>query len=158
MTRKKHGIPSQPFSFFRELWSSLKSRNLITLLLARYRDRFIAGIILCWFKDIAYYKFSASDDKFLNLRANQLLIWTAIRLAQQHSCKIFNFVNEGLSKYKSRWGAQETSLSYLQIPNGKKSETLTESSRKHAFIRKMLSMMPLSIIRLTGKLLYNHLA
>lgn len=79
MNRKRHGVPVQPYQFFRNLWNTLSPKNMLTLLLGRYHDKVVAGIIVLWFKDVAYYKFGASDDKFFRSRVNQLLMWKAIR-------------------------------------------------------------------------------
>lgn len=163
LTRKKHGVAVQPFGFFRNLWSTLAPRKMITLLLARHQQRIIAGIIVLWFKNIAYYKFGASDERFLNIRANQLLMWEAIQLAQRKGCSTFDFgrtnqSNEGLSLYKQRWGSQRVSLYYVRVPKDTKSGILKESSRTHGRLKKMMSWMPAALIRLSGEFLYRHLA
>ena len=163
ITRKKHGIPVQPFRFFRNLWDTFHFRDMLGLLLARYQKKFAAAIIVLSFSGTTYYKFGASDEAFSSLRANQLLMWEAIKWAHQRGCHSFDFgrtssTNEGLSKYKSRWGTEKIPLAYLQIPTVGKSEALVESSRKHAYLKKIMTHMPALINRISGELLYRHFA
>jgi CelD/BcsL family acetyltransferase involved in cellulose biosynthesis len=163
MTRKKHGVPVQPSRFFRNLWDTLFPRGMLSLLLALYKGKAIGGVIVLWFKGIAYYKFGASDKNFIQLRGNQLLMWEAVLLAQKKGCHTFDFgrtssTNEELSEYKSRWGTEKIPLAYLQIPTVGKSEALVESSRKHAYLKKIMTHMPALINRISGELLYRHFA
>lgn len=161
LTRQRLGVPVQPFRFFKNLWALLTPKQMLTLLLAKYRDRYVAGIILLWFKDTAYYKFGASDYKFEHLRANQLLMWEAIRKAQEKGCKNFDFgrtssSNIGLALYKSRWGTKKIPIYYLREPDNHRSEVLNETSRKHAILRKLISRMPGPMVRMGGALFYKH--
>ena len=160
---KKHGVPIQPFRFFTNLWDSFIHRDMITLLLARYEGKFIAGIIVLWFERTAYYKFGASDDVFQHTRANQLLMWEAIRRAQARGCTLFDFgrtsvANKGLCLYKRRWGTVERSLHTIRLPEGKKHGTLDETSKRHVMLKRVMTRMPSWVFRLSGELFYRHLA
>ncbi len=163
MTRKRHGAPIQPYRFFRNLWNALSSKNMLTLLLAHCSDKVVAGIIILWFKNTAYYKFGASDERFLRLRVNQLLMWKAIQMAQERGCQTFDFgrsrsTNNGLAQYKSRWGTQKIALHYLNIPKVRKCEALIESSSIQATLSRIITRMPKLFNRMTGELLYKHFA
>lgn len=163
LTRRKHGVPVQPFRFFENLWRALAPGKLLTLLLARYRGRVVAGIIVLWFKNTAYYKFGASEENFQYLRANQLLMWRAIELARARGCATFDFgrtslANEGLCAYKERWGSERLPLYYARFPLDKKPRILAEASGRHARLKKILRGMPPPLIRLGGELFYRHLA
>jgi lipid II:glycine glycyltransferase (peptidoglycan interpeptide bridge formation enzyme) len=137
--------------------------NMLTLFLARYRNKVVAGIIVVWFKGIASYKFGASDERFMHHRANQLLMWHAIRLAQERGCRMFDFgrancANKGLAQYKSRWGTVKVPFHYLQLPTLKKSEALIESSSRHSTLKKIIARTPKLVNRMSSELLYKHLA
>jgi lipid II:glycine glycyltransferase (peptidoglycan interpeptide bridge formation enzyme) len=82
VTRVKHGVPVQPFRFFRNLWNTLRPKEMLTLFLVRHLDKVLAGMIVLFCKGVAYYKFGASDNRLHPLRGNQLLMWAAIRHAQ----------------------------------------------------------------------------
>lgn len=163
MTRKEQGVPVQPFRFFKNLWDALFSKDMLTLLLARHHGRFIAGIIMMWFRDIAYFQFGASNHNFIHLRGNQWLMWEAIQQAHKRGCKRFDFgrtssANRGLMQYKSRWGTRELPLNYLLLPVDRKHWVLKEASKGHLIIKKLISLMPAKAIRIGGELLYKHFA
>jgi lipid II:glycine glycyltransferase (peptidoglycan interpeptide bridge formation enzyme) len=163
MTRKKQGVPAQPFRFFKNLSNAFTPKEMLTLLLARYQGKFIAGIIIMWFKETAYFQFGASNDNFVHLRANQWLMWEAIQQAQKRGCRRFDFgrtssANEGLMQYKRRWGTHKTPLNYLRLPIDRKSWPLKETSSRHLLVRKLIALMPAVGIRIVGELLYKHLA
>ena len=163
MTRKKQGVPVQPFRFFENLMNAFTPGNMLTLLLARHQGRFIAGIIMMWFKDTAYFQFGASNDEFAHLRANQWLMWKAIQQAQERGYKRFDFgrtspTNKGLMRYKSQWGTEDLPLNYLRLPIDRKCWVLKEASKGHLMIKKLISLMPVKAIRIGGELLYKHLA
>jgi hypothetical protein len=163
MTRRRHGVPTQPYKFFRNLWHALFPKKMLTLLLAFHSGRPLSGIILLRFKDTAYYKFGASDDRFLSLRANQLLMWEAIKVAKQNGCNRFEFgraspLNKGLSNYKERWSTNKEFLHYLRIPDGEKISLLNETSRYHIFLKNIFKRIPILMNRLTGNFLYKHFA
>jgi hypothetical protein len=137
--------------------------DMLTLFLARHRNKVVAGIIVLWFKGIARYKFGASDERFMSLRVNQLLMWEAIQLAQQRGCLTFNLgrancANKGLAQYKSRWGTHKMPLPYLHLPEVRKCEALIESSSRHAILRKVITRMPELVNRMSSELLYKHFA
>jgi lipid II:glycine glycyltransferase (peptidoglycan interpeptide bridge formation enzyme) len=163
LTRKKQGMPIQPYRFFKHLFNGLAPRGMLNLLLALHQDKPVAGIVMLWYKNAAYYKFGASDDSFLHLRANQLLMWEAIQRAQKKGFKNFDFgrtslANKGLAQYKSRWGTKLVTLHYLRLPDVGKSGALNESSKKHLTLKKIIARMPPIMIRMSGEIFYKHFA
>ncbi|HOI95083.1 MAG TPA: GNAT family N-acetyltransferase [Syntrophobacter fumaroxidans] len=163
ITRRRQGVPVQPFAFFRRLHDTLGPKQMLTVLLAQHHRRVIAGVVILRFGRKAYYKYGASDDRFSHLRANQLLMWEAIRTARREGCVTFDFgrtslSNHGLCRYKDRWGSRRMPLSYVRIPDHRKSEVFDESSRLHGYLKEIMSRLPLSMIRLSGELFYKHLA
>ena len=78
LTRRGHGIPPQPFYFFEEIYKHIISPEHGFVVLARYNSKPIAGAVYFHFGRKAVYKYGASNRKFLHLRANNLVMWTAI--------------------------------------------------------------------------------
>jgi len=162
-TRRRQGVPIQPFRFFEMLWQILPATAQPSVYLARLGHTYIAGMIVIHFGKTAYYKFGASDPEFFSSAVNQLLMWEAIRDAKQGGCTAFDFgrtsvSNPGLRAYKSRWGTKEHPLDYLQLPRAGRSRSLTETSALHRGIRRIVRCLPISVNRLAGELLYRHLA
>lgn len=76
------------------------------LLLARYRNRLIGGIIILGKYDYAYSYLSASDPEFLSLGANNILKYEAMLWAKQKGYRYFilgggNAVGDSLFKFKA---------------------------------------------------------
>jgi CelD/BcsL family acetyltransferase involved in cellulose biosynthesis len=122
LTRKKHGIPSQPKEFFRAISRNLVDRGLASILLAVHESRVVAGGVFFKFGDTVYYKYNASDPSALaKLSPNHLLAWTAISQACLERRRFFDFGrtapdNEGLMRYKKMWGGDIQDLPYSYYP------------------------------------------
>jgi lipid II:glycine glycyltransferase (peptidoglycan interpeptide bridge formation enzyme) len=145
------------------MWETFVPLDMLTLLLARHQQEWVAGIIVLWFKGIGYYKYGASDDRLLHLRANQVLMWEAIRLAHERGCAAFEFgrtsvANRGLTQYKDRWGATRETLHYVRLPEAVKLRTLNETSPTHRQMKRIMARMPGFALRAAGELLYKHFA
>jgi lipid II:glycine glycyltransferase (peptidoglycan interpeptide bridge formation enzyme) len=157
-TRRKQGIPVQPWKFFDLLGKILLDEDLGFVFLAYQQEKIIAGMVLLAWGQILTYKYGASCSDSLNLRPNDLLFWTAIQWASEHGYKVFDFGrtdinNEGLRTFKSRWGAEETPLSYSIL-----SEKLPQpsSGRMMSLMKMIIRNSPLWVCRITGELLYKH--
>jgi len=159
LTRRKHGIPVQPWRFFELLTENLVQKGLGFFLLA-YKDEtcLVSGMFLHFGKTLTY-KYSASIEEGLKLRPNHLLTWTAFQWGCENGFATFDFGradlgDEGLSEYKRRWGADEIPLSYSYYPSAPKAD------RKSRFIPVMQTIIrksPIWVTRLSGQLLYRYL-
>jgi CelD/BcsL family acetyltransferase involved in cellulose biosynthesis len=122
LTRKKHGIPSQPNEFFRAISRNMVERGWASILLAVHGSRVVAGGVFFKLGDTVYYKYNASDPRALaKLSPNHLLAWTAISRACLEGHRFFDFGrtapdNEGLMRYKKMWGGDVHGLPYSYYP------------------------------------------
>lgn len=161
-TRRKQGVPVQPFRFFRNIWEILSPRGMASVLLASKDSQQVAGIVLLKYKDTAYYKFGASDPEFINLGPNQLLMWKAIESSANSGFRQFDFGrtfsgNTGLMEYKSRWGAEKIKMGYVFIPE-RRENLKREGSTLNRLASGMLKKMPVFSNRILGGLFYRYLA
>ena len=83
-TRRRHGLPPQPFSFFKKIQDHVISKELGFTILAKYQEKVIAGAVFFHFGNHAVYKYGASDLKYQYLRANNLVMWEAIKWFSQN--------------------------------------------------------------------------
>jgi hypothetical protein len=75
MTRcKKHGMPAQPQRYFYELWDTFAASGAVQLLLAEYEREVVAGMILVASGSTIRYAYGASDERYLKLAPNNLLM------------------------------------------------------------------------------------
>jgi len=180
-TRRKHGLPPQPFRFFRSIHRHILRRRLGQVIIARFHQKPIAADV--FFHSAAHseqtdllahnssapirlpnqaiYKYGASDDAFQELRASNLVMWHAIRWYARHGYESLHFgrtslAAEGLRRFKLGWGADEEQIHYLR-----------HDLRRRSFVRvpdnsfrcpnAILARMPLPILRLLGAILYRHM-
>jgi len=163
-TRRHHGLPPQPAAFFHLILKHVIEKGYGFVSLARYQQRWIAGAVFFEFGGTAMYKFGASDKHLQHLRANNLVMWDAIRYFQQKQFRELSLGrsrlnNEGLMRFKRSWGAQESWVRYHQIGLQKKVKVpYYERSETAAWLPRVTQWIPLPILRLIGRLAYRHIA
>lgn len=158
LTRRRQGVPVQPWHFFELILRRIIERDLGFILLARAQGQCLAaGLFLHWGKTLTY-KYASSSEILQNLRPNHLLTWTAIRWACENSFTIFDFgrtdkSNEGLRTYKTRWGVEETELVYSTTSLKKQQHT---SGKFTVLVEKFIQKSPIWVCKLSGEVLYRH--
>jgi FemAB-related protein (PEP-CTERM system-associated) len=159
---KKHGMPAQPRSYFFALWDSFAKSGAVQLLLAEYEGAVIAGMILLASGSTIRYAYGASDEHFLSLAPNNLLLWTAINLGCAQGFETFDLGrtaidNQGLMEFKRRWGAIQEPLSYYYYPQIAGLASTSESSWKYQLLTKTWKKLPVAVTGSLGGYLYKHL-
>jgi hypothetical protein len=167
LTRKRHGLPPQPFLFFKNINEILMSKGFCEIAESIYRGKVIASSVLLTFGKKVLYKFGASDYKFQNLRANDLLFWEAIRHYSELGYEEFCFgrtseESESLRRFKLGWGAREQSLNYYRY-NLKREKfecnnnfTL-KSPKETGYHNFVFRNSPKSLLKFIGNITYRHI-
>src|SRR6516165_251580 len=78
-TRRRHGLPPQPSSFFFNIYEEIIKNGHGFAVLARLGSRTIAAAIFFHFGRNGLYKYAASDKRFQEFRANDLVMWRGIQ-------------------------------------------------------------------------------
>ena len=159
---KKHGMPAQPQRYFFELWDTFAASGAMYLLLAEYQKTVIAGMILLASGSTMRYAYGASDEQYLKLAPNNLLMWTAIKLGCTLGYSTFDMGrtacdNEGLMEYKRRWGAVQEPIPYYYYPHTSGLAATSESSWKYRLLTSCWKRLPLPVAGSLGGYLYKHL-
>jgi lipid II:glycine glycyltransferase (peptidoglycan interpeptide bridge formation enzyme) len=159
---KKHGMPAQSQHFFFELWDRFARLGTMQLLLAEYQGFVIAGIILLASGRTITYAYGASDEHYLDLAPNNLLIWTAITWGCTGGYQSFDLGrtardNHGLMEFKRRWGAVQEPLPYYYYPHMTGLAATSEQSWKYRLLTACWRKLPLSMSRVLGARLYRCL-
>ncbi len=162
LTCRKHGIPAQSLAFHQEVWRRMTNRDLAEFLFADYQGRTVAAVVIFYFNGTAIYMYGASDEAYLAMRPNHLLIWEAMLRAKSRGMHTFDLGrvsddNPGLKEFKQRWGAVTVPLHYYYWPEKRGVGAVNRNSLKFKATTFMFSKMPLFV---TGRLtwLYKHLA
>jgi hypothetical protein len=161
MTRKSHGLPPQPYRFFEKVYEHVVSKGQGMVVLADYNGKTIAGGMYFNFGDKAMYKYGASDSAYQHLRANNLVMWEAIRHYAKKGFTSFCFgrtepENSGLLQFKRGWGGREQVLNYYKY-DLKRDSYVSEPSKLRGFHNKIFANMPVPFLKLTGYFLYKHM-
>lgn len=159
---KKHGMPTQPERFFLALWDAFAATGALQLLLAEYDGGVVAGLLLLASGRSIRYAYGASDDRYLHLAPNNLLMWTAIAWACVQGYRSLDLGrtardNQGLMEFKRRWGAVEEPLPYYYYPHVAGLAATPESSWTYRALTGCWKRLPLPAAKALGDRLYKHL-
>jgi hypothetical protein len=108
------GTPFHPPKFYQSITEEFPYQSEI--LMAKYGDRYIAGILLVSYRDTVYDLYAAALREFKSLGAGSLLIWEAIRSACDRGIDYFDFGrsrwDSGTFVFKRQWRGQPVPLFY----------------------------------------------
>jgi hypothetical protein len=161
ITRKAHGVPPQPATFFEGIQKHVISQGLGCVVLASYRGETIAGAVFFNLGMQAVYKFGASDRRFQTLRANNLVMWEGIRRHCAKGCTVLSLgrtdhEGDGLRQFKNGWGATEIDIRYYRYHP-------TEgwfSGRdwvRNGLATRLFRALPIPILKAVGFAAYRHI-
>jgi len=160
-TRRRHGLPSQSVSFFRNIYEHIIKAGVGFIVLAQRGSRTIAAAIFFHFGNNAIYKYGASDNRFQEFRANNLVMWHGIQFLVRIGVEKLHFgrtefENEGLRRFKFSWGTQEEIINYYRVdPSGR--QYFTPARRDSPLYKKIFGSLPLVLNRVAGSIIYPHL-
>ncbi|HOW84892.1 MAG TPA: GNAT family N-acetyltransferase [Candidatus Aminicenantes bacterium] len=161
-TRKRHGLPPQPFAFFAGIYEHALCRDLGFVVSARRSGRLLAAAVFFHFGGQALFKFGASDPASFPFRPNNLIIWEAMRRCRDMGLRSLSLGrtepdNPGLLRFKRGWGARERVLRYYKYDLRKRAFLARGPiSRKRGWQTKLFSRLPDGILRVIGRLAYRY--
>ncbi|HQO76068.1 MAG TPA: peptidoglycan bridge formation glycyltransferase FemA/FemB family protein [Candidatus Saccharicenans sp.] len=164
-TRKRHGLPSIPFSYFEAIWDIYRPQNCVYFLLACYKRSAICSLMAFKFKD----KFSAEalgwDDHFRWLTPSAITFWEAIKLAKQLGCRQFDFGrtslnNENLIRFKRHWGSEEIEMPQYIFGSDKINSrgNPQDSLVRNSSLATLIKCCPDSVYNLFSRFYYYNFA
>ena len=161
-TRKRHGLPPQSFLFFRQIQEHILSRGQGFVILGRFEDRPIAAAVFFHLGSEAIYKYGASDSAFQQLRANDLVMWEAIKWHWRAGHSSLHFgrtstANEGLRRFKRGFGATEEAIHYFRF-DYRSNSFVTSRDRAEGRLNAVFGLLPVRLLRMMGSVIYKHLS
>ncbi len=161
-TRQRHGVPVQPFDFFQNIHRHVLSQKLGWVVLARHGQVPVAGAVFFHFSRAAIYKFGASDEGFQHLRANNLVMWSAIKRYAGEGFVSLDFGrtsldNEGLRRFKLGWGTSENRVEYVRY-DPRAGRFVTARDESTGWHNRVFRVLPVFLSQLIGRALYKHIA
>lgn len=160
-TRRRHGLPPQPFRFFQAISRHLIEPGMGEILLAYHAGTAVAGAVFFHSGGRAIYKFGASDNDHWGLRPNHRVMWGAIQYLVESGCRSLHFgrtasEDAGLIRFKQSWAAADGPLSYFRYQPGKLG-WLCDAKPAAESLPMVFGHLPLSLSRIAGGLIYPHL-
>jgi hypothetical protein len=161
-TRRKHGLPPQPFAFFRIVQEQVLAGNQGMVAIARHGTRAVAASVYFQLGARAVYKYGASDEACQHLRGSNLVMWEAIKwLARQGAGTLHlgrtSLGNEGLRRFKRGWGAEEHRIEYVKY-DLHQNRFVTETDESTGWHNRLFRALPAGAARVIGAALYRHWA
>jgi hypothetical protein len=161
-TRRKHGVPPQPFRFFESIYREIVAKGQGIVVLAKLQGVAIAGAVFFNLGTRVIYKYSASDKMAQQVRPNNLLMWEAIRWYARAGAAEMHFgrssiSNEGLRLYKRGFGTTETPLHYFKF-DLRRQQFVSGNEKPPGWANRVCSALPLPLLRLAGRVLYKHMS
>jgi hypothetical protein len=160
-TRRRLGLPPQPFAFFQHIQREIIDRGLGLTVVATRESKPIAGAVFLKLQNRALYKFGASDERAQEFRASNLVIWHGIKRLMESGVDSLHFGrtspgDEGLRRFKLGWGAREEVLNYHRFRT--RSNRWAPAHRGALSLpRAVCSRMPIALNRILGAAIYPHL-
>jgi hypothetical protein len=111
------------------------------------------------------YKYGGSDARYNNLGSIHSLYWEAIQQAKALGLEEFDLGRSdsdqsGLIRFKSRWGATVSSLTYLRLAPSSNARHWFEpmgASWKSRAAQYFIAHVPARVLPAIGSLLYKHI-
>ena len=158
LTRRRHGLPPQPLTWFRNLAACLGDGLAIHV--ASKDGLPVASILTLSFKKTMIYKYGGSDAAHHPLGGMPFLFWRAIQDAQAQGIEELDLGRSdldqpGLVAFKDHLGATQTKLTYYTCP--KRRTAATPDGLLSRAARRLVAHLPDAALDLTGRLLYKHL-
>ena len=160
-TRRRHGLPPPPFSFFENIYREVVKKGSGFIVLAKIAGRAVAAAMFFTFRKQAVYKYGASDERFQESRGNNLVMWEGIKHLARNGCESLHLgrtslQNNGLRRFKLAWGAEEEIIKYFRFDTSS-GAWIAGHDRAAGFHNVIFRRLPLSLNRMIGSLIYRHL-
>jgi hypothetical protein len=121
LRKRKYRMLAQPAAFFSAIADHFGREGNLAVVRATRDDELLASVVLLRWDGTAYYKFNAATERGYELRANDLVMWESLRLAQSWGCRHFDFGLSGLDqpgllRYKQKYATDTSFLVTLRRP------------------------------------------
>jgi lipid II:glycine glycyltransferase (peptidoglycan interpeptide bridge formation enzyme) len=164
LTRRKHGVPTQPKKFFENLFRYLILKGHGYLLLSYDKSKVVGGSLFLTCGKRMHYKYNASDPEILGkITPNHALTWHAIKKGCDEGYHTLDFGrtspdNEGLMRYKATWGNMVLDAIYYYYPEVKGASSMQEDTRIYKALTRIWRQLPASIVEIIGPRIYRYMA
>jgi CelD/BcsL family acetyltransferase involved in cellulose biosynthesis len=161
-TRRRLGVPVQPWRFMRAILEHVLEPGLGYLALAEdaHGEALAAALFLAHNGTIVY-KYGASDASQWHLKPNHLLFRRVIERGCADGFRRLDFgrsdaESQGLRQFKAGWGAVEVPLHYSRLGRGR--PAAGGAGHLGNALQVVIQRSPAFVCRAVGELLYRYAA
>lgn len=163
-TMRHKAVPPRSYRFFKSLWSTLRPKGQMRLLLAEQRKddkaSLVAGSVFLKFGQTVFYAFTGCPPQNLYLHPHDIIQIEAIRDACKGGFRWYDFGevsedNESLAQFKSKWGTEPKPLFryyYPAMPQRPPTGNAVTSST-----RKLWRILPERATAVLGDWIYRYM-
>jgi CelD/BcsL family acetyltransferase involved in cellulose biosynthesis len=160
LTRRRHGVPPQPLTWFRNLRDCFG--DAIKIGVASKNSRPIASMLTLQYKTTVVYKYGCSDAAFHRFGAMPFLFWQTIQRAKAEGSAEFDLGRSdvddwGLIAFKNHLGAAATPLTYYRYPAISAASAVLSGFLQHRKVPAVFAHLPSVLLKAAGNLLYRHI-
>ena len=155
------GTPLHSKAFFRKILEEFNNSSGIVV--AKYNEKVIAGMLYIHFKNVFYEPWAASLREYNKLCPNYILYWETIKYACQNDFEYFDFgrstLGQGTLIFKKQWGAEQIPLYYQYSLNKAKTISTTNAvqNNKYQLAINIWKRLPLIITTNIGPIVVRYL-
>lgn len=159
ITRRRHHLLPQPRSWFRNLAACMGPN--VEIRLARKDDIPIAAILTLGHRRTVVYKYGCSNERFHHLAGMPFLFWKLIEESKNAGAEQIDFGrtnldNDGLIRFKDRFGTTRMPLTYLRY-SGSTGEKGAVASYLPA-AQRVFAVLPDALASRAAWLVYRHIS
>lgn len=163
-TMRHKAVPPRSYRFFKSLWSTLRPKSQMRLLLAEQKQdgktSLVAGSIFLKFGQTVFYAFTGCPPQNFCLHPHDIIQIEAIRDACKNGFRWYDFGevsedNESLAQFKGKWGTQPKALFRYYYPAG--SHKTTSGSALTSSARKLWRVLPERATEAIGDWIYRYM-
>ena len=163
---RKYRLLAQPFTFFERLQAEFAGTGDLAVLIAEVDDVAVAATFFLVWQDTLYYKFNASRADALDVRPNDLLIWTGIEHGKSLGLSHLDFGlsdldQPGLISFKEKYATESGLLSSLRDARSHESLACEPTLRETlGEVTELFTVegIPPTLTKLAGERLYRYFA
>jgi hypothetical protein len=158
ITRQRQLLLPQPLAWFRNLIAC--AGEMLKIHVVSKDGQPVASILTLSYKATVVYKYGCSDKRFSSLGGTPLLFWKVIQDAKGRGMLELDLgrsdrANMGLVRFKDRWGAAQSTLTYWRHGAAPKDHFRVSWNRRLA--QSIIGHAPGGLLSTTGALLYRHM-
>ncbi len=161
-TRKRLGLPPQPYVFFQMLWRTFQPDHL-NVWLAKYENQIIAALMTFKFGRRVSSEALGWDNRLEKISPNHFLYWEVIKRSYEEGYNLFDFGrtaldNTNLLNFKKHWGTTILDLPQFQAPAASGRNPIgSGDSNKVKIVKAICRHIPQGLYSYFGDFCYRHL-